>query len=114
MQLVLKTVDKMHLLLHSPSCPHSKEYASKFLEVKTPYNLGITDCEREKALCSHLNITHFPTLIELTSTAMNIVDEQSFLVTEGLIAESDPKAVLNAIVRHLKDERKHVTVVLEE
>lgn len=23
-QLLLKTIDKLHLLLHSPSCPHSK------------------------------------------------------------------------------------------
>jgi thioredoxin-like negative regulator of GroEL len=83
-ELVLKTVDKMQLLLHNPSCQHSKEYAQKFLEVKTSYNLGITDCEREKNLCNHLNVTHFPTLVELTNTSMSILDEQRFLHEEGL------------------------------
>jgi hypothetical protein len=45
-QLVVKTVDKLHLLLHNPACQHSKDYAQKFLEVKTPLQLGIADCER--------------------------------------------------------------------
>ncbi len=45
-QLVLKTVDHLHLLLHNPACQHSKEYAQKFLEVETPLSLGITDCQR--------------------------------------------------------------------
>jgi predicted double-glycine peptidase len=45
-QLVLRTVDQLHLLLHDPSCQHSRDYAQKFLEVKTPLQLGITDCQR--------------------------------------------------------------------
>jgi hypothetical protein len=30
-QLVLRTVDRLHLLLHNPNCQHSREYAQKFL-----------------------------------------------------------------------------------
>lgn len=74
-QLVLKTVDRLHLLLHNPNCPHSREYAQKFLEVKTPLQMGIADCQREKQLCDHLNVTHFPTLVQLTNSTMAHIDE---------------------------------------
>lgn len=73
-QLVLKTVDHLHLLLHNPTCQYSKDYAQKFLEVETPLNLAIADCEREKIFCNHLNVTHYPTLVGLTNSSMAILD----------------------------------------
>jgi hypothetical protein len=47
--------------------------------------MGIADCQREKDLCSYLNVTKFPALAQLTSNTINIVDEQQFLLKEGLV-----------------------------
>lgn len=45
-ELVLRSVGKIHVLLHNPNCIHSREYSEQFVNVKTPLNLGIADCVR--------------------------------------------------------------------
>jgi hypothetical protein len=74
--------------------------------------MGIADCQREKELCSHLNVTNFPALVQLTSNTINIIDEQQFLLKEGLVEENDPKVILNSIVGRLKGESGWAAVVL--
>jgi hypothetical protein len=66
--------------------------------------MGITDCQIEKGLCDHLNITQFPTLTLLTSNSMTILDEYKLLEHEGLISSEDPKVQLNSIVALLQKE----------
>lgn len=64
-------------------------------------------------LCSHLNISHYPTLVGLTNTSVSILDEQAFLEKEGLASEKDPKVMVNKIVKRLRSESGYVAVVLE-
>jgi hypothetical protein len=101
-ELVLRSLGKLHLLLHNPNCPHSLEYSSHFMNVKTALNLGIADCSREKELCVLLNVTHHPTLAVLTDTTVEVLDEQQFLVQEGLIGANEAKNIASQIVNRLK------------
>lgn len=34
-QLVIRSVTNLHLLLNSPSCPHSQTYADRYLSINT-------------------------------------------------------------------------------
>jgi len=74
------------------------------MNVKTVLNLGIADCSREKILCSHLNITQYPTLAVLTNSTVVVLDEQQFLVEEGLIASNNAKNIASKLVGRLKAE----------
>ena len=67
-ELVLSSVPSLHMLFHNPNCHYSRAYAQKFLQTSSRVeNLGIADCLTQKALCSHLNATRFPSLAILTN-----------------------------------------------
>jgi protein-disulfide isomerase-like protein with CxxC motif len=68
--------------------------------------MGIADCQIEKGLCDHLNITHFPTLTLLTSNSMTVLDEYKLLEHEGLISSEDPKVQLNEVITLLQRKNK--------
>lgn len=66
-QLVIRSVTNLHLLLNSPSCPHSQTYADHYLSINTQSTIGIANCDQDQALCQYLNVTHYPTLLLVSS-----------------------------------------------
>ena len=64
-QLVIRSVGTLTLLLNNPDCVHSQHYANKYLKINESQTIGIADCRREKELCAYLNVSSYPTLLEV-------------------------------------------------
>lgn len=65
--LVLRSVSSITLLLSNPNCEYSKAYVDDYLRIKTPDNLGLADCVKDKVLCDYLNVTHYPTVLRVSN-----------------------------------------------